>query len=152
MDGQPNENKSSKKQGIPKKRNIQNTKSSSSTDVSMIEISDEESKRNSEEHGLYRAMGGSLLLALVLATATASAQPDASGQQQFYASDVTTVHIVTADHLDAGRAHLADREPDGRRPFADVGAVDPDEVRVQRRVALVVRAPRAADGPVNDDV
>ena len=50
-------------------------------------------------------MGGSLLLALVLATATASAQPDASEQQQFDASDVTTVHIVTSCHLDAGHKY-----------------------------------------------
>ena len=46
---------------------------------------------------------GAALLALVLATATASAQPDASSeQQQFDASDVTTVHIVASCHLDAG--------------------------------------------------
>ena len=46
---------------------------------------------------------GAALLALVLATATtASAQPDASEQQQFDASDVTTVHVVASCHLDAG--------------------------------------------------
>ena len=48
-------------------------------------------------------MGAALLALVVLATATASAQPDASSeQQQFDASDVTTVHIVASCHLDAG--------------------------------------------------